>query len=172
MPDLQPQTNVWANNLVGREYDFVVPSGQLCRIRKKPLENLLLEGVIDDIDSLTALVETDIVKKRGRRPGTPQDRQRKSGTKPTAAEGLQMMKDENFRKSIEIMDKVIIAVVVEPQLHPNPVPGEKPEDGKIYIQQVSLPDKTAIFKEVMSSVQQAEQFREESDEAVEPVPDK
>lgn len=169
MPDSQNQTlgqsNVWANNNVGFEFDFTVPSGQTCRLVRKPLETLILEGVIDDIDSLTAIVESQHVgpKSRGRKKPSDRKPSKSDEEASMAARGLAMMKDENFAKSLEIMDKVLIAVVTQPKLSPNPAPGEEADPNKIYVRQVGLSDKTAIFSEVMGGVKSAETFRPESE---------
>lgn len=146
--------SAWGEAAKRREgFDFTTPSGQLCRIKPIPLEEMVLSGIIDDLDSVTKIVDSDIAAKIA--PGVDG----KSSDETTIADGLKFMRSEAGRSAIEMMGKIIPAVVVAPVILPDPENHDDREEGKIYVSDVSLTDRAAIFSIVMEPTEKAAQFR-------------
>jgi hypothetical protein len=128
---------------------MTVPSGQKCRVVPLSLQELVFDGIIDDVDAVSKLVDSELIA-----PKTS------TRAKKTAAQvGMDFLKDPNARKAFEIMDKVLVAVIVAPKIYTNPAEGEEPDPSKIYIRNVDLRDKIAIFERVMTGVEKTAQFR-------------
>ena len=131
-----------ADDTRGRLIDLELPSGQLCLAQKPGPEDLMAAGLLDDFDTLA----TALPKKGGR---------------PTAA-GTQLMKNPAMmQKAMALMDRVVLHVVIKPELTPEP---EKPADrvvGNIYPSSISLEDKTFIMQWALGGTRDLERFRGE-----------
>lgn len=141
-------------------FDIECPSGQLCLARKLQMEDIVRLGIIDEMDMFTEFAAT-----MGEAAG---------------AEGedaaLDLVKDkERFSKVVEIVDKVVAEVVVEPKLtrpvkknkkgEEIPLPESEFKDGVIYTSFVDFNDRMHIFSTVFTG-ETIDQFREESEETV------
>jgi hypothetical protein len=141
-------SNDWAKG--GGDFDSTTSSGNTCRIREVSLTDLVFDGVIDNIDSLSAIVNSKITKKKsGGREKTDQQK------------ALEMLKSASeIKDALAIMDKVVVHVVVEPKISPLPEDG-KFEDDVVYISNIPLEDRTDIFMRAIKEVKAAESFRPE-----------
>lgn len=141
-------------------FDIECPSGQLCLARKLQMQDIIKLGIIDEMDMFTEFAAT-------------------MGDAAAAGNedaSLSIIKDkERFAKVVEIVDKVVAEVVLEPHLV-RPVkkdengeeidlPSSEYEDGVIYTSYVDFNDRMHIFGMVFSG-ETIDQFREESEEAV------
>lgn len=137
-------------------FDFTVPSGQLCRIVPIPLEKLVLDGVIDDIDSVMRVVNSDIAKKL-----SPSGKELTEAEKDQidAVEGINFIRSDAGKAAVAMMNKIVPLVVVKPTISPDPANLDDREDGKIYVSDISLVDRSAIFGVVMAPTEAAAQFR-------------
>ena len=157
----------------GREalMDLECPSGQLCQIRRPGVAGLVKAGVLDSIDSLSAIVSTDHI-----------DRVEKGKDPHVSAEEVRALASnkEGLLKALDLADKVAVYCVVQPPLTPvplvrNPVTGEpeldddmrpievpleERERGRVYVDQVDLEDKMFILQFVVGGVTDVESFRE------------
>lgn len=171
----------------GGAFDLKVPSGNTCRMKHADLEALIAAGVVDSLDELTSLVQTDHVdrvkkgkKTRHLQPKQPGTDSAISGLAPEARAALDIMKDP---KRWTALQKVINAVVVQCVLEPKVLP--ELQDGQEYtvheaamlmtgtamaVQDVSLMDRMAIFSEAMEPIMQGQAamqpFRGESSTVV------
>lgn len=169
--------SAWAS----RDFDFSLPSGGKCLLRKlDPLVAVEL-GLADKLDFATSVVMNKHVKnaQMSNVERIKRDRARREakakGEDPDEAEesALQesltstFMKDPTKIKDFrEVVDSVLIAGVVKPEMH---LPPEKEDDrvvGRFYTDAVPYADKIAVFNKLMAGVRVTEQFREESEETV------
>ena len=152
-----PQATVWQTNAEQRlGHEFRTPSGQLCLVRKADLQQLVFDGVIDDIDAVTKIVNSDIMKKSAPRAGT----NKKADQAARINESLGFMKSDVGRSAIQLMDIILPHVIVAPVVLPNP---ESPSDrvaGVIYVSDIDINDRAAIFAEVMEDMEKAAKFRD------------
>jgi hypothetical protein len=181
----------WGGAVEGTDlHDVIVPSGQLVQIRHVGPTGLVQMGLLDSLDMLGAIVQTEHVE-------------RVSGRKPSAKDQKaridQEMKDiladpKKIMAAMDMMDKVVCGVVVRPRVNPVPVPRKATEEeiaagvetddagwftperilGQVYVDSVDLEDKGFILNFVMGAVNSLGEFREELATAVadlEPVQD-
>lgn len=136
------------------ERDLELPSGAWCRVKVVGPETLMSSGLLDHIDSLTAIVSGEMI---------PQAQKGKTNTPDTAA----IAKDMKAIKAImDKYDELTLAVVVEPQLHKAPETEAERDEDLAYIDQVSFEDKAYIMQYVMGGTADLETFRQESQESV------
>lgn len=156
----------WGNSEVGGLTDLTVPSGQLCLVRRPGIEGLLKEGVLRDIDSFTALVNTKHVERVKGKKGKPSDRAKKSKD-TTADEIAELLKDPD--KMVNVMhtvDRVVCHVVVKPSIQMTPNDPTSRKAGVVYADMVELTDKMFIFNFVVGGSRDIERFLDESQGAV------
>lgn len=138
-------SNGWSKG--GGVIDFTTSSGNTCKMREVSLTDLVFDGVIDNIDSLSNIVNSKIAKKTGR--------------KTDAQRGVELLKSASeIKDALAIMDRVVVHVVVEPKVHPVPEDG-KFDDDKVYISNLPIEDRTDIFMQAIREVKAAEPFRQE-----------
>lgn len=189
-PPKKDKANKYAATAWGGEHliDLEMPSGQLAQVRRPGVTGLIKAGLLDSLDSLTALVKTehmDRVKKGA--STTPEI------TKEDIAE---LAKDKDrLISALDLMDKVVEYVVVQPHvLRPVqrdetgkpilmwrgklnddtgeqireelPLPDDERVAGQVYTESVDPTDKVYIFQFVVGGVRDLEQFREEFGETV------
>lgn len=142
----------------GGSVELGLPSGQLCLVRRIGVQKLIEEGVIDNFDTLTGLVQTKHVSKKAKNSG-PQ-RKREEMEADIAVKKL-MRSPEKLREITEIMDKVVMASVIAPELHPLPEEGEERIPGAAYIDWVMDEDKAYIVNFVFGGTRDLERFRGE-----------
>lgn len=134
-------------------FDIECPSGQLCLARKLQMEDIVKLGIIDEMDMFT-----EFAAKMGDASGADGE-----------AEALDIVKDkERFSKVVEIVDKVVAEVVVEPKLtrpvkrvdgKDVPLDPSEFQEGVIYTTYVDFNDRMHIFGMVFSG-ETIDQFRE------------
>ena len=140
-------SNDWSKG--GGSFDFTTSSGNTCKMREVSLTDLVFEGVIDYIDSLSGIVNSKIAKKSGGRQKTDSEK------------ALEMLKSASeIKDALAIMDRVVVHVVVEPKVSPVPEDGTF-EDDVVYITNIPLEDRTDIFMRAIKEVKSAETFRQE-----------
>lgn len=150
--------------------DLPVPSGALCQVRRPGIPGLIKAGVLDSLDSLTGIVQTDHIErvKEGKDPHVTAEQMKE----------LSQNKDGLLR-ALTLTDKVVEYVVLQPVvLRPiirNPdtspalddngeemdLPTEERSPGVIYTDSISLEDKMYIFQFVVGGVTDLETFRKE-----------
>lgn len=134
-------------------FEIECPSGQLCLARKLQMEDIVRLGIIDEMDMFTEFAAT-----MGEVDGENGD---------DAA--MEVVKDkERFSKVVEIVDKVVAEVVVEPKLQrpikknkrgaETPLPESEYEEGVIYTSFVDFNDRMHIFSSVFTG-ETIDQFR-------------
>lgn len=164
------------NPLDGLAEDITVPSGQLCLARRPGVQGLVAAGVLDHIDSLTALVDEKHIK-------------RAQGKQVVDIDVKALAKDpKKLIEVLEVVDKIVCHVVLKPGIKPSPKCSvcKKPiewhawappdevdhepdidiEDGVIYAFQVDLGDKMFLVNFAAGGTRSLERFRRESEEVM------
>jgi hypothetical protein len=137
------------------EFDFVTPSGQMCRLRKIPEIELLEAGILDKITRLPGLAQQLV--------------DRASGIAPTPEMDLKVISEnrETLEALLEIVDKLTVLAVIKPTIHAVPVADETGEiKGRnpdwIYIDSVDLMDRIAIMNRSLAGLKAMDSFRNQS----------
>lgn len=150
--------------------DLEVPSGQLCQVKPPGVEQLIHAGVLENVDTLTSLIDKKHIKRvQGKTPAA-----KKSDDDVTLPDGSIMSKasllqdKDNLVKVFGLVDKVAVAMVVQPQVLPVPddptlrVPlDELAKNGQVYTDQIDMMDKMYIFQYAVGGGTDLEQFREQ-----------
>jgi hypothetical protein len=161
------KANKYAATSWAKDYtcDLKVPSGQLCLVRRPGPAGLIAAGVLDSLDVLTGLVQTEHVDRV--EPSPEGERRKEELAQVSNADLLEIAKNpERLAKAMELVDKVICYVVLQPPLLP--VPEADPETGEVpsrvpdsaYIDMVDIEDKFYIFNFVLGGTEDLVAFRE------------
>lgn len=167
----------WASN----EFEFDLPSGDQCLLRKLDPLSLGEHGLLEKLDFATSVVMNTHAKNASmsKVERIKRDRARReakeAGLDPdeaiSEADGASLMEiaksAENSKSFREVLDQMLILGVVAPEMHlPPEDPKEERDDERYYTDAVPFPDKMAVFNELMKGVKATEQFREGSEETV------
>ena len=151
----------WSSNLM----ELPLPSGQLCLVKQLDVAELAAEGLLDDYDRLTSMVQTHHVNKKMRSGGPPP----REISEMEAAK--QILKDpEKLQDIIKAMNSIVKMVVVKPELHDPPEEGEEREPGLAYIDYVSDDDKGFVMQWAFGGSTDLERFRAEVEQLGDGVP--
>lgn len=163
------------------EFEFVLPSGGVCLLKKMDPFELGEHGLMDKLDFATSVVMNTHAKNANLTPveRVKRDRAKREakarGEDPSAIDEAELdkvsMKEimknaENSRSFREVMDEMLVIGVVAPKMHLPPESREEKVKGVFYTDAVPFSDKMAIFNKLMEGVRAAEQFREGPEEAV------
>lgn len=151
-PTKASSASEWKKKAAGQLVDL--PSGLTMRIRKIGMQTLMSTGIMPN--SLMGIVQSSLDKGKGR-PGMDE------------AAVMELIGDEKKVREIgEFMDKMVIAVAMEPKIHPLPVlaGGVEAVDGErdenlVYVDEVAEEDKMFLFQVVTGGTTDVESFREE-----------
>jgi hypothetical protein len=154
------------------EYDFQAPSGQLCRMRKLDVIELMETNLINQVDFLTGTVQKDVIPKN-------RAARRAAAERPAEAPEEDAAKIlETFKKNPEktgeflgVLEEIVIRAVVRPKIYPLPEEGSPLVPGRVYINSVEFNDKIAIFNKAMEGVGKLQNFRQEAEESKRVVED-
>lgn len=139
--------------------DVIVPSGQLCQIRRVSLPDLVEQGILDKVDSLTQLVNEKVLSKKQKGRGAK--------AKSDAETMADLLKDPaKFREMMSTIYKVVQHIVVQPTLHRLPEPTEdnpnpQYQPGLVYVESVGQEDLMFLFNLAMGGSSSVERFRAE-----------
>lgn len=165
-----------------REHEYTTTSGAKCLLRDLEMEDIIELGIINEMDSLSALVQTEHIdrvagKTKGRKATKLAQQKAEEAERRSL---IQLMSDkEKFGQISNVLNKIVMRCVISPQIldpwitDPNIIDDENPEGRRkltrderdpdaAYIDYIDLPDKMAIFGKVFQSMDNLEKFREES----------
>jgi len=132
--------------------DVVCPSGQRALVRRPGIQGLILAGALEEMDSLSAVVDQKHIK-------------RVKGQEEIDVESL--VKDpKEIMRVINIADRIVLHCVVKPVLHSVPENDEDREPGVIYVDMVDLDDRLFLMNYAVGGTRDAERFRDERDATV------
>lgn len=167
----------WTDNT----YDFEIPSGGKCLLRKLDPLVLVEHGLMDKLDFATSVVMNTHAKNANLSPveRVKRDRAKREakakGQDPNdvVAEAMDqatmqsiMTSAENSAAFRQVMDQLLILGVAAPVMHLPPEKEEDRDDTRFYVDSVPFNDKMAVFNKLMEGVRGVEQFREGSEETV------
>jgi hypothetical protein len=188
-PPSKKKAEKYAATSWGAEHltDLEMPSGQLAQVRRPGITGLIKAGLLDSLDSLTALVKTEHIDRVEKgKPTTPE----------ITAEDIRALAQDKDKliETLDLMDRVVEYVVVQPvvlrpverdeqgnplkmwkgRLDDNgdqimeeiPIPDDKRVAGQVYTEMVDASDKIFIFQFVVGGVRDLEQFRQEFGETL------
>lgn len=145
---------VWGNK-ADEGKDFTTPSGQLCRIRKLEMLDILELDIIDLMDTFTKQLVAE--------PGKSKEQEEEA----TGAAFLDMLRDPARRhKVIDAINDVVPRAVIAPAVEPLPEKNYRKVPGTLYVDDLSLEDRFAIFGESFQGWGDVSKFREEEAEGV------
>jgi hypothetical protein len=172
--------NAWTAE--GREREFTTSLGDVILIRNLEFDDVIELGLIDDLDSLSAIVQTEHLDRvAGKKPTKKQQREQEEAANQTM---MSMMKDkEKSEKISNVLTQVVMCCVIEPKIldpyieDPNAASAKNPTGRRkleknerdlkaCYADYIGLQDKMRIFSEVFAGMEQLEKFREEPTQGV------
>lgn len=160
-PNSEYAPNTWLSSGVGGLEDMTVPSGQRCLVRRPGLEGLMKANVLQNVDSLSQIVNEKHLK-----------RVEGGSAKETEIDMSSLMGDQQgLDEVVGVIDKVICYCVVKPEIHRTPNDVTLRKQGVVYADMVDLIDKMHIFNFVVGGTRDLERFRHGLDELVGSVED-
>lgn len=136
--------------------DLTCPSGQLCQVRRPGLEGLMREGILNQLDVLTPLIEQHRDKVKG-----------KKATKASDVDVSALLADpDKMANVLHLLDRVTVHCVVQPAIEMTPNDPTRRQPGVIYADMVDMEDKTFILNFALGGSSDLERFRVESAGAV------
>jgi hypothetical protein len=171
--------------------EFKCPSGQYCLIKEVSLSDLMQAGLLDEMDTLGALMQQDVIAPAQGKGKKPSDRQAKKPTKAEQAKAeedaqnkavMELMKNpEQFQAMSRMIERMVPIIVVKPGLVSPWTKNEAGQwvkladrvDGVIYSDSVDFGDQMALFGEAMADKKMGDiaAFRDEAESGVDAVED-
>lgn len=178
MPSKEMQDDEYAPKAWSfRDFDFMLPSGDKCRLRKMDPMLLVESDLMDKLDFATGVVMGTHVKNANRskvemvKTDRAKREARARGKDPDQVDDAVAL--ANLRENPEqllqfrsVLDEVLLIAVVKPTMHKPPEDDDERVDGLFYTDSVPFNDKIAVFNKVMEGVNAVAQFRKGSEAAV------
>jgi hypothetical protein len=164
-----------------RDFEFELPSGDKCLLRKVDPMQLIGAGILDKLDFATNVVMGTHVKnaqmsnvERIKRERAKREAKARGEDPAKAAQevddmaALQSLKSnpEQLAGFQDVLDQMLLLGVVAPKMVEAPEDDDDRVDGVFYTDTVPFNDKLAIFNKLMAGVKVVEQFRDGAKEAV------
>jgi hypothetical protein len=144
--DLTDPYAVTSWGVTNKPFEKVTPSGQRCLVRKLEMEDILVHGLMNELDGIsTALMSEE-------------------GSDPKDDSSLMnaFQDQKKFKQLNATIGKIIEITVLKPTIYSVPEGDEQRVKGRAYIDQVDFMDKMALFQAVFEGFKGLETFREES----------
>ena len=152
-PEDKYRATAWGST--GGLEDLVVPSGQTCLIRRPGMQGMIKAGILNDLDSLTSLVQTEHLS----------DGKTENKVKPEAIKEL-MSDPKKAENMFHLLDRVMCFCVVKPEIEMAPNNTTRRKDGVIYSDMVEMEDKMFILNYAMGGTRDLSTFRQQADNVV------
>lgn len=157
-----------------RDFEFELPSGDLCLLRKMDPLELIEHGLMDKLDFATNVVMGTHTKnaQMSNVERVKRERARRQGTEEVVdADNMSTLKEiaqnpEGMSGLKAVLEQVLLLCVVAPKMYPPPDNDDDRVEGIFYTDTVPFNDKMAVFNAVMAGVKVVEQFREGPEETV------
>jgi len=159
--------------------DLELPSGELCQVKRPGVQGLIKAGVLHSMDTLTSIVQGETIPKA-------------QGKSPVDVKAI-INDPERFSKMMEVVDKIVIHVVVEPKVVSNLVPvldekdqpvldndneptfreleDDERDENLIYVDYIDQMDKMYIMNFAVGGSADLAQFRQETEAFMGGIPD-
>lgn len=146
--------------------DLKLPSGNVCLVKRPGVQGLIKAGLLDSLDSLTAIVQVDHIDAND--PKKMAQAVNKMAADPT-----------RIGEALDLVDKAICFAVVAPKVFRPvvldtdgtpvllsgkevPLPDDEREPDRIYTDEVDEEDKMFIFQFLVGGTSDVASFRKES----------
>jgi hypothetical protein len=163
---------------VKTSHEFKLPSGNVCLLQPLDPTAMIAAGILDSMDSLTAIVQDELLANPKAKPAPEDD----------IALIRRLAKTGDLAASLRVIDLIVELAVAEPivrrPFRPKEDGTEQPltpvqrqaireqTDGVLFFtDEVDATDKSAIVAEAMAGVQAVEPFRKEPEAALDDVED-
>jgi hypothetical protein len=136
--------------------DLTVPSGQMCLVRRPGLEGLIKAGIVSNFDALTKIIGD-------------QAERLKTGKEPKSDEEVMndvMASPERLAEMMRVIDKIVIYVVVKPEIQSAPNDPTRRDPRVIYADVIDLDDKLFLMNFALGGVRDLSTFRQQYDTAL------
>jgi hypothetical protein len=143
-----PRKKQYGIGKADKTFELALPSGSICLVKRPGVEGLMKAGILDSLDSLTGLVQVEHIDT-------------KDPKKMAQAVKALSERKGDLIKGLDLMNKAVCAVVVEPKVFMPPEDGESRDEAKYYIDEVDEEDKSFIFQFVVGGTRDIEIFRQE-----------
>lgn len=152
----KPQDHKTATAWKNKSSDLTCPSGQLCRVRRPGVQGLIKANVLESFDQLTSIVANETIPKA---EGSP------------VVDATTILRDpEKLNEAFVLMDKIVVYVVLEPEVLPAPASEDERDDDLVYVDEIDIEDKAFIMNFAIGGSRDLERFREGTEEALGGVP--
>lgn len=155
MPGKTKKAMPYGLGLTNKEYELDLPSGNQCLVRRPGAQGLIKAGLLDSLDSLTGLVQSELIDSKAPKKQLAAGAARLAGNMEKLGEGL------------SLVDRVICHVVAQPKVTMPPKDDDEREEDTLYADDVDMEDKMFIFQWVMGGTADLTSFRAESGELLE-----
>jgi hypothetical protein len=123
------------------EYDFVVPSGERCRMKELEIEHLLQAGILDDVSRLEGLADELIERAEGAPP-----------------QAKKLPSREEFADLLRVINVLVTLAVVKPHVHLDTETDTVPA-GSVAVSRIALEDRAAIMERALKGLRALDRFR-------------
>ena len=132
--------------------DVRCPSGQMALCRRPGVQGLILAGALEEMDSLSAVVDKKHIK-------------RVKGEETVDVDSL-MGDTDQIKEVLAVADRVVQYIVVKPPLTLPPADEADRVDGVLYVDMVDMEDRLFLMNFAVGGTRDAESFRIERAEAL------
>lgn len=149
-------SSAWLGNKdFKKPFDYTLSkSGQVVKISRLDMADLLKLGIANELDFMSkALISGE---------GTT--------AQPQEAVAEAITKSENYSKLENMVNKVVLAGLIEPKLHDVPQHANARQEGLFYVDYIPWDDRMELFS-VIFETEGISDFREEQESGVGNVPD-
>lgn len=152
-----PRTNQYTLGRKEHLMDLEVPSGALCQVRRPGPMGLIKAGLLDNLDILGSIVQTEHVDRVEGRQSEEDDE-----TKQLRQAQELMADKEKLLHATALIEGVVAHCVVQPELVPTPADPNEPRDpDRVYVDSVDFEDQVFIFQFVVGGTADLASFRQE-----------
>lgn len=129
--------------------ELKLPSGHTCLVVRPGVQGLIKARLLDSLDQLTTIVQADHIDANNPKAMA-------SAVSALSADPKRLL------EAMELMDKVMCHVVVDPKVLMPPSEEDERDEDKLYADEVDEEDKMFIFQFVVGGTRDIATFRAES----------
>lgn len=139
----------------GTLVDLDLPSGQRVLAQRPGPAGLMAAGMLEDLDVLAGILPK-VMGGKG-----PSSKVGKPGPAQDFDASLVLKNPKMLGEAMKLMDRVLVHVVVKPELTPEPENASDKERGHIYPSSVAMEDKVFIFNWATGGTRDIARFRQQ-----------
>ena len=142
---------------VDNEFDQVLPSGQLCRLKTLQMSDVIRLNIVNEVDFISTKFNEDDVDEAANKQKSDQD---------AGVDFLKQLGGPDFNRLEQTINKVTLACVVAPSIAPAPIGKTKRKAGVVYVDTIDFIDRMTIFTICFRGLGDMNAFRAESQDGV------